>query len=738
MTESVTINVDGMVCAACQSHVQRALDKTHGVAQAAVNLMTGQAVVRFDPQTVAPAALLEAIRDTGYEAELPRAGLTALEQQQEQDQSQTAEVRELTRKAAIAFVLGMLVMFVPMLVAMLVPMLIQGTSMGMHNRAFQFGAAVSTLIVMVYCGGSIYSAAWKVLRHGSADMNVLVALGTGVAALYSFAVTFLPVFGMGTAGDVAGADVYYEAAILILAFVLAGRALEAQAKRQTAGALRKLIHLQPAIAHVIRDVGEVDLPLERVRKGDVIVVRPAEKIPVDGTVIEGSSYVDESMLTGESLPVAKDTGKMVIGGTVNTTGSFRFEATALGDASVLFRIVNLMRQAQGSRAPVERLADRISRIFVPTVLGLALLTFAGWMLLDGHVIRAATAAVAVLIIACPCAMGLAVPTAVMVATGRGAQMGLLIKGGAPLERLHLVDTVVLDKTGTLTEGRPRVTGVHLNDSSLRLLAAAERTSQHPLARAVVEYAEAAGMAIPQASEFQSESGLGIRAMVEGHQVLSGNKTFLAANGISLDGKATGAAVLVAIDGIYQGSIDLQDPLRESVPGTMAKLRQEGMQIILLSGDRRAVAEAVAKQCGIDTVIAEVLPEGKASEIVRLKQKGQVVAMVGDGINDAPALAQADVGFAMGTGTDIAMEAGDVTLLRGDLRGVVDAIQLARATWKIMRQNLGWALAYNVIAIPAAALGYLNPVIASAAMALSSISVVANSLRLRRFKPTFHS
>ncbi len=711
---NVVINVDGMVCAACQSHVQKALDQTEGVTNAAVNLMTAQAVVSFDPQTVTPERLLESIRDTGYEADLPRKGLTAIEEQEEQDRSQAAEVHELGRKALLALALGLLVMFVPMILS----------GMTMHSRWFQVSAAVCTLIAMIYCGGSIYRSAWRVVRHGSADMNVLVALGTGVAAAYSFAVTFLPGMGM--------ADVYYEAAILILAFVLGGRALEAQAKRQTAGALRKLIHLQPANAHVIRDGEERDFPLDRVRKGDVLVVRPSEKIPVDGTVSEGSSYVDESMLTGESVPVAKQTGSLVIGGTVNTTGSFRFEATALGEASVLFRIVNLMRQAQGSRAPVERLADRISRIFVPVVLSLAVLTFAGWIFYEGHIFRAATAAVAVLIIACPCAMGLAVPTAVMVATGRGAQLGLLIKGGAPLERLHLVDTIVMDKTGTLTEGKPRVTDVQMSDASLRLLAAVEKPSEHPLARSIVQYAESRGFIIPAATDFQSITGQGVRAQVEGHEVLSGNQTFLEQNGIALPPDQSG--IFVAIGGHYEGSIAFADPVRESAPAVISQLKRAGLRVILLTGDRREIADQAATQCGIDRVVAEVLPEGKTAEITRLKSEGKIVAMVGDGINDAPALAQADVGFAMGTGTDIAMDAGDVTLLRGELAGVLQAIQLARATWNIMQQNLGWALIYNVIAIPAAALGYLNPVIASAAMALSSISVVANSLRLKRFSP----
>ena len=714
MTESVTINVDGMVCAACQSHVQRALDQTPGVAKAAVNLMTGQAVVSFDPQAVATAQLMEAIRDTGYEAELPQAGLTALQEQENQDQAQGREVRELAVKALVSLVLGSVLMFAPMLIP----------GVTMHDPWILYGGAVATLFAMVWCGGSIYRAAWRVVRHGSADMNVLVALGTGAAALYSWAVSFAPNAFM-TRGVMA--DVYYEAALLILAFVLGGRALEAQAKRRTSSALRKLIHLQPASAHVKRESNEVELPIERVRKGDVIVVRPGERIPVDGEVIEGTSYVDEAMLTGEPAPVAKEIGDRVIGGTVNTTGSFQLRATALGEASVLFRIVNLMKEAQGSRAPIERLADRISRVFVPSVLGLSILTFVGWMLAGQTAFRAATAAVAVLIVACPCAMGLAVPTAVMVATGRGAQMGLLIKGGEPLERLHRVDTIVLDKTGTLTEGHPRVTETNLSTASLRLLAGAEKRSEHPLARAIVDYA---GASSTEPEKFRSVTGQGVWARVEGHDVLAGTRTFLVDNGVDA---LTDAGICVAIDGRYEGFVLVSDPLREKAAGTIARFRKLGLEVVLLTGDRRAAAEAIAQQCGISRVIAEVLPEGKTSEITRLKSEGHVVAMVGDGINDAPALAQADVGFAMGSGTDIAMEAGDVTLLRTDLSAIVSGISLSRATWKIMRQNLGWALIYNVLAIPAAAFGLLNPVIASAAMAMSSISVVTNSLRLKRFQ-----
>jgi P-type Cu+ transporter len=710
--ESVTIKVEGMVCASCQSHVQNALDHTPGVSKAAVNLVTGQAVVAFEPSVVDPESLLEAIRDTGYDASLPQAGLNAIEEQEAREHEQSEEARSLTIKAAITIALGLAAMALPM--------------SWMHNQIISAAIAAITLFIMAWAGRDIYVGAWKAALHGSGDMNALIALGTGAAFFYSLAVTAVPHVFHSKRIE---ADVYYEAAILILGFVIAGRAMESRAKRQTTSALRKLINLQPAVARVIRDGAETEVSIASVRRGDILVVRPGEKIPVDGEVTDGTSYIDESMLTGEPAPVAKQTGYVVIGGTLNTTGSFRFRATALGEASVLARIVALMRQAQGTRAPIEKLADRISAVFVPVVLMLAGLTFAGWMLTGGGLVPGLTSAVAVLIIACPCAMGLAVPTAVMVATGRGAELGLLIKGGEALEKLRKIDTIVLDKTGTVTEGKPRVTAAEVSDDVLRLAAAAERRSEHPLSRAVLAFAESRGLSIPEPQEFHSITGRGVLARVEGRQILVGNEALLTETGIA----ASGNGIHVAIDNKYVGSLTVTDPIRDGAKQAIAQFKSLGLDVVLLTGDRRANAEKIATEAGIPRVIAEVLPDGKVAEIQRLQKEGHVVAMAGDGINDAPALAQAEIGFAMGSGTDIAIEAGDVTLLRADLTGVARAIALSRATWRIMKQNLGWALGYNVIAIPAAALGYLNPVIASAAMALSSVSVVSNSLRLKRFQ-----
>jgi P-type Cu+ transporter len=708
MTETVHINVGGMTCAACQAHVQRALEETPGVEKAAVSLMTGDATVVFDPASVEPPALVDAIRETGYEADLPTPGQSAFEEQEERERAQVAEARDLAIKAVVSLALGAVSMILSM----------NFMDSGGVNWLLLFTA----IFVMGWAGRSIYAGAFNAALHGSADMNALVALGTGAAFVYSVAVTVAP--GFFHARGIHG-HVYFEAAVLIVAFVIAGRALEARAKRQTTGALRKLIGLQASTARVTRDDVETEIPTAQVRRGDLIVVRPGEKLSVDGEIVDGSSFVNESMLTGEPMPVGKKAGDTVAGGTLNTTGSFRYRATTLGEASVLARIVALMRQAQVSRAPIERLADRISQVFVPCVLALAALTFAGWVFTGHGALQSAVTSVAVLIIACPCAMGLAVPTAVMVATGRGAEMGLLIKGGEALEKLRRVNTIVLDKTGTVTEGKPRVTEARLSDDALRLAAAAERRSEHPLARAVVEFAESRGLSVPDAEkDFQATAGRGIQANVEGHVVRVGSAAFVG---------GSGEGILVAVDGVVQGSILVSDPIRSTTKAAIAEFSRLGLDVVLLTGDRRETAEAVAREAGIERVVAEVLPEGKTAEIRRLQAEGRIVAMAGDGINDAPALAQADVGFAMGSGTDVAMEAGDVTLLRADLRGVGDAIALSRAAWSVMRQNLFWALGYNVIAIPAAALGWLSPVIASAAMAASSVSVVANSLRLKKMR-----
>ncbi len=744
------IPVTGMTCAACQARVQRTLQKHAGVSDATVNLMMGNATVTFDPATVSPDALVAAIRDTGYGAELPQDDRSAFEEQEARDAATAEEFKELRLKALVSGVIGAAAM-----IAM----------PWMHHVAWApWLLLVLTSGVMLSAGRHFYTRAWSALRHGSADMNTLIAIGTGSAFLYSVIATVTPTFFTSRGVP---ADVYYEAVILIIAFILTGNAFEARAKRNTSVALRALVQLQPKTARVLRNGEERDLALEHLLADDVVVVRPGERIPVDGVVLQGESAVDESMLTGESLPVEKHIGDRVIGGTINGTGAFRLRATTLGSDSVLAQIVKLMRDAQGSRAPIQALADRISAIFVPTVVVIALLTFATWFLFaqDAPAVRGFAAAVSVLIIACPCAMGLAVPTAVMVATGRGAELGVLIKGGEALQRAGEVRTVVLDKTGTVTEGRPTVTDLlvaggatavdardpentmRAADEILRLVASLERASEHPLADAIVRHAQARGLALAEAESFESVTGRGAIGVVDGVAVAVGNPALMADYAVDITSLLADAERLagegrspmfIALDGRFAGLIAVADPIKETSRAAIASLHALGLQVVMLTGDNQRTAESIARAAGIDRVVAGVLPDGKVAEIKRLQAEGKVVAMVGDGINDAPALAQADVGMAIGTGTDIAVEAADVVLMRGDLRSVAQAIGLSRRTMQTMKENLFWAFIYNIIGIPVAAgilypaFGLmLSPVIASAAMAFSSVSVVGNSLRLRR-------
>jgi Cu+-exporting ATPase len=616
---------------------------------------------------------------------------------------------------------------------------------------------VVTAVVMAWPGRHFYVRAWQAARHGSSDMNTLVAVGTGAAFIYSAIATVAPQL-FASAG--VAPDVYYEAVIIIIALILTGNAFEARAKRNTASALRALARLQPKTARVIRGGVEMDVPVEGVVAGDLVVVRPGERLAVDGVVESGSSAVDESMLTGESIPVAKGAGDRVIGGTMNGTGALQYRATTLGEASVLAQIVRLLRDAQGTRAPIQNLADRISSVFVPTVMVISLVTFGAWYFIGdpGSFVRAMAAAVSVLIIACPCAMGLAVPTAVMVATGKGAELGVLIKGGEALQRAGDVTTVVLDKTGTVTEGRPAVTdivgadgtafgGDAERDELLALVASVERASEHPLADAIAREAQAQGIGLRPVESFASYTGRGATGVVGGAGIAVGNASLMAewsidvqavqgaADRLAAEGKTI---VYAAVNGALAGLIAVADPVRGTSREAIARLREMGLTVVMLTGDNERTANAIAHAAGIDRVVAGVLPEGKVAEVKRLQAAGAVVAMVGDGINDAPALAQADVGMAMGGGTDIAVDAGDVVLMRGDLASVAHAILLSRRTMRTMKQNLFWAFIYNVIGIPLAAGALypafglvLSPVVASAAMAFSSVSVVTNSLRLRR-------
>ncbi|KJD45446.1 heavy metal translocating P-type ATPase [Paenibacillus terrae] len=742
VSEEANLNVTGMTCAACATRIEKGLNRMPGVTGATVNLAMETAHVEYAAGSIAVSDLVSKIEQLGYGA-IPQSA---------EDNIADVRSKDLNRKKWKWIVSA--VLSLPLLWAMVthfsftswmyVPSLFL-------NPWFQFALATPIQFVI---GWQFYVGAYKALRNGGSNMDVLVALGTSSAYFYSLYLTLRPstvMDGMGGMAVIKMPELYYETSAVLITLILVGKWFEAVAKGRSSEAIKSLMSLQATTARVVRDGQEHDIPIEQVRVKDIFIVRPGEKIPVDGVVVDGRSAVDESMLSGESLPLEKEAGSVVTGATLNKNGVLRIQAERVGGDTALARIIKVVEDAQNSKAPIQRIADQISGIFVPIVVAVAVVTFFVWFFLvtPADFAGSLEKMIAVLVIACPCALGLATPTSIMAGSGRAAEYGILFKGGEHLEMTRSINAVVLDKTGTVTNGKPVLTDVMVGEGSLsetdllRLLAAAEKSSEHPLAEAIVRGIADRGIELVEPTDFENIPGYGVKAHVEGKQVLAGTRRLMSREGIAIADSAEQhmhelenagkTAMLIAVDGSYAGLVAVADTIKETSREAVARLRAMNIEVIMITGDNERTARAVAAEAGIDRVLAEVLPEGKAEEVKRLQEQGLIVAMVGDGINDAPALATADIGMAMGTGTDVAMEAADITLMRGNLNSIPDAIEMSRRTMTNIRQNLFWALGYNVIGIPIAALGFLAPWLAGAAMAFSSVSVVLNALRLQRVK-----